>query len=260
MFCSNCGAAVPRGTNFCNLCGAKLSGERGGGSVEPSGLSPDSLVWASVAVFVVGLGGLLGPLAVMKETVGFGNDVILAVAAVFLFLMVAIEAVFVGLQLKRTRAARPAAQGAAPKPAETKELAAARPAALPEHPPAEPLPSVTEHTTRAFGPSYVERARRSAEPPKTSRASRPGVRRESRRPLPRPRRVGGRGGVHTRQPAAPPRRLAALQDGRGRLQLPTLPNRRGRPTGALESDHLSTPELPCRHLKLWAWRGSVAGA
>lgn len=153
MYCSSCGAAVAQGTSFCNLCGAKLGGAQGG---ESSGLTPDSLVWAAVAVFVVGLGGLIGLLAVMKETVGFGNEVILAVTAVFLLLMFAMEAVFVGLLLKRARAAK-GATGASSNFAETKELGAARPAALPEHAPLEPAPSVTEHATRAFEPSYAER-------------------------------------------------------------------------------------------------------
>lgn len=153
MYCSSCGAAVAQGTSFCNLCGAKLSGAQGG---DPAGLTPDSLVWAAVAVFVVGLGGLIGLLAVMKETVGFGNEVILAVAAAFLLLMFVIEAVFVGLLLKRARAAKLAAE-ASTSPAETKELDAARPAALPERAPLEPVPSVTEQTTRAFEPSYAER-------------------------------------------------------------------------------------------------------
>ena len=149
MYCSTCGAAVAQGTSFCNLCGAKLNGAQGG---ESSGLTPDGLVWAMVTVFVVGLGGIIGLMAVMKEAVHFSNEVILAVAGMFLLLIFAIELVFVGLLLKRTRAAKLATEAAASKSAETKELGAAQPAALPEH-----MPSVTEHTTRAFEPSYVER-------------------------------------------------------------------------------------------------------
>ena len=152
MYCSSCGAAAAQGTSYCNLCGAKLNGAQGGGAAQSSGLTPDSLVWAAVTVFVVGLGGLIGLLAVMKETVGFSNRTTFAVAAAFLLLTFAIEAVFVGLLLKRTRAAKGAGVDAASQSAETKELGAARPAALPE-----PVPSVTEHTTRAFEPSYVER-------------------------------------------------------------------------------------------------------
>ena len=152
MYCSNCGAAAAQGTSYCNLCGAKLNGAQGGGAIDPSGLTPDSLVWAAVAVFVVGLGGMIGLLAVMKETVGFSNRTTFAIAAVFLLLTLVIEAVFVGLLLKRTRAVNRAADADSSKSAETKELGAARPHALPE-----PAPSVTEQTTRAFEPSYVER-------------------------------------------------------------------------------------------------------
>lgn len=151
MFCSNCGTESARGTSFCNLCGAQLGGARAGGA-NTSDVSSESLMWAAVTVFVVGLGGIIGLLAVMKETVGFGNDVILAVAAAFLLMMFAIEAVLVGLLLRRARAAKGAAGEETSKSAETKELDAARPHALPEH-----FPSVTEQATRAFEPSYVER-------------------------------------------------------------------------------------------------------
>ena len=152
MYCSSCGAAAAQGTSYCNVCGAKLNGARGGAAIDPSGLTPDSLVWAAVAVFVVGLGGMIGLLAVLKETVGFSNRTTFAIAAAFLLLTLAIEAVFIGLLLWRTKAMKNEADAASSKSAETKELGAAQPQALPEH-----VPSVTEHTTRAFEPSYVER-------------------------------------------------------------------------------------------------------
>jgi hypothetical protein len=152
MYCSSCGAEAARGVNYCNLCGAKLGGAQAGGAAEVSGLSPDGLVWAVVTVFVVGLGGLIGLLAVMKEVVHFPGEVILGVTAAVFLLMLATQFVLVRLLLRRTRVMKDAADAAPPKSAETKELGAARPAALPEH-----VPSVTEQTTRAFEPSYAER-------------------------------------------------------------------------------------------------------
>jgi len=47
---------------------------------------------------------------------------------------------------------RRAARSAAKEAAETKELGAAGPRAFPE-----PVPSVTEHTTRTFEPTHAER-------------------------------------------------------------------------------------------------------
>ena len=153
MYCSACGSVVAQGVSFCNRCGAKAGGARDVGDDDARGLSLDSLVWAVVSLFVAGLGVIIGLMAVMKEVVGFDLSVVLAVTALSFLVLLSIEGVLVGLLLGARRRAR-RADGAAARPQEqtTKELEGARAPALPE-----PLPSVTEHTTRIFEPSYGER-------------------------------------------------------------------------------------------------------
>jgi len=65
--------------------------------------------------------------------------------------MLILEAVFIRLLL-RNRATSETNNKTVAKQQETNELDAARPRVLPE-----PIPSVTEHTTRAFEPVYHDR-------------------------------------------------------------------------------------------------------
>ena len=65
--------------------------------------------------------------------------------------MLSLEAVFIRLLLRRKRGAEEAGEMLL-KGQATRELDAAHARVLPE-----PMPSVTEHTTRAFDPIYVER-------------------------------------------------------------------------------------------------------
>ena len=67
-------------------------------------------------------------------------------------LMLLLEFVFIRLLWRRTQAAKETSDRALPKGQATNELDAAHVRALPE-----PMPSVTEHTTRAFDPIYTER-------------------------------------------------------------------------------------------------------
>jgi uncharacterized paraquat-inducible protein A len=152
MYCSSCGATVAQGVSYCNRCGAKIIGATDESSNKPSELFPESLVWAIVSVFIVGLGAIIGLMAVMKEVVGFNLSIILAVTVVSFLLMLAVEGVLIWLLLNRKKGAREAGDTERLKEQTTKELGAAQPRALPE-----PVPSVTEHATRAFEPSYRER-------------------------------------------------------------------------------------------------------
>lgn len=152
MYCSTCGGAVTRGLAYCNQCGAKLGGEKDDAVAKPSETFPESLVWALVAVFVVGLGGIMGLMAVMKEVVGFSPDIILNITLLCFLPMLVVEAVLIWKLLRHKSGAKGAGDAGLLKARETKELGAAQARSL-----AEPAPSVTEHTTRAFDPVYVER-------------------------------------------------------------------------------------------------------
>jgi hypothetical protein len=143
MYCSSCGAAVVQGLSYCNHCGAKVTRESG--VTQSSEVKPEALVWGMVAVLVFGFAGIVFLLMAMKM-VGLNVGQILAFMMVSFLMMLLVEGVFIWKFLHRKRGAEEIENTS------TKELHAAQARVLPEH-----MPSVTEHTTRAFEPIYSER-------------------------------------------------------------------------------------------------------
>ena len=167
MYCSACGVAVISGLSYCNHCGARLRDSSvataGNNQVKPSETFSESLVWAMVAVFVVGIGCLIGLMAVMKEVLNFDVPIILSVLAVSFFLIFLLEGVFIWLLLSSRRAA---SQNAANVEGGIKQVTAADldtnelyapPAGLRSLPESQGVPSVVEHTTKSLEPVPVER-------------------------------------------------------------------------------------------------------
>ena len=147
MYCSACGVSVVQGLSYCNHCGAKLSGENAAKSSE---VKTESLVWAMVAVLVFGFVAIVFLMMAMKM-VGLNVGPILAFTILSFLIMLLVEGVFTWQLLLRKRGA---AMGdtALSNAQTTKELDAAQARVLPE-----PMPSVTEHTTRTFEPIFIER-------------------------------------------------------------------------------------------------------
>jgi hypothetical protein len=154
MYCSSCGAAVVPGLSYCNHCGARLSGGQADVSARREEALPESLIWAIVAVFVVGMGTIIGLMAMLKQLLDLGQGIVIAFGLLGFALMIAVESVFIYLLLSRRGAvAKEVGEGGQAGGRATKELDAAREArSLPE-----PPPSVTEQTTRTFEPVYAER-------------------------------------------------------------------------------------------------------
>lgn len=152
MYCSSCGGAVTPGRSYCNHCGAKLGGANTDAAAGQAQLSQDSLVWAIVSVFVVGMGTTIGLMAMLKQLLGLGQGIIIAFGLLGFALMIAVESVFIYMLLSRRRGAKEAGDRQEAKGQTTRELDAAQTRALPE-----PVPSVTEQATRAFEPAYTER-------------------------------------------------------------------------------------------------------
>lgn len=148
MYCSACGVAVAQGLSYCNHCGAKLGGERGDG--KSSELRPEFLVSAMVGAFVLSLFGLSLLMVVVKSVLA--EPFVIAITMLCFTILLFIEGVLLWLLFRRTRMPKATKDAAPPDGQTTKELDAARAGALPEG-----VPSVTEHTTRAFDPAYVER-------------------------------------------------------------------------------------------------------
>ena len=152
MYCSSCGVAVAQGLSYCNYCGAKLNGVKADKVAKSSEVKPEMLVAAMVFVFVFGLGAITFLMFVMKESLNIEGGQILGFALLSFLMMLLIEGVCIRLLFRRNRGAEATGETALSKERPTKELDAAPARALPE-----PLPSVTEHTTRAFEPVYNER-------------------------------------------------------------------------------------------------------
>lgn len=152
MFCSSCGSAVAQHLNYCNHCGAKVSGAKIDGDGQPAASFPEPLVNAMAAVFVAGLGAIIGLMVVMKKVVGFDLSIILAVTVFSLLLMLVVESALIRMLLSGKKGAQEAFDTKRLQALTTKELGETQARALPE-----PVPSVTEHTTRSFETLYSER-------------------------------------------------------------------------------------------------------
>jgi hypothetical protein len=149
MYCSSCGTSIAHGLTYCNHCGGKLIQPQT--SLAQTQLFPDSLVWAIVTVFIIGLGAIMGLIALMKAQLNVNIGFIMFFTLLSFALMTAIEGVLVWLLISRSRVRKTAVE-LGQKQKDTNELGNAPPLQL-----AEPLPSVTEHTTRTLEPVYEKR-------------------------------------------------------------------------------------------------------
>jgi hypothetical protein len=149
MYCSSCGSALTPNLAYCNKCGARVA-PNDAADRKPD-IAPEFLISAMIALFVFGLGVMIGLMAVMKRGVGFDPPIILAITFICLILLVLIESILIFF-LFRERFRRERKDVAQLKEPTTKELEAGTPLGLPAS-----VASVTEHTTRAFDPIYVEK-------------------------------------------------------------------------------------------------------
>ena len=148
MYCSTCGVALAQGRSYCNYCGAKLNApEPGAGKARL-----DPLIFAILATFVFGTFAITVFIGVLKAALRLDNDEVMALAVVPFLVMLVLEFVFVRLLLRRAKTDDGAGANVKLKGPATRELDAAHVTSLPEH-----VPSVTEHTTRAFDPIYTQR-------------------------------------------------------------------------------------------------------
>lgn len=152
MYCSSCGVGVAQGLSYCNYCGAKLSGASGDNVIASSGVKPDLLVSAMAGTFILGPVAIAILIGVLKAVAGFDLPFLLAATMFSFAMMLLVEGVFIGLLLKGRKGAKKTRGGGQLQEQTTKELGEAQAHVL-----AEPVPSVTEHTTRAFDPIHTDR-------------------------------------------------------------------------------------------------------
>jgi len=111
-------------------------------------MSMDSLLFFIVAIAVVGLGGTIGLIALLKESLQLDNNLILTIASIAFAPFVVIEAVFLWLLIRSQRTAQLRETRRAIKTnelnAEDRLLAA-------------PSASITEHTTSGLEREILSR-------------------------------------------------------------------------------------------------------
>ena len=111
---------------------------------------PEFLVWAIVGVSVGGLSILVGLIAVMNWA-GFSDGLMALLSMLSFLLLLGAETVLIWLMVRAKNAARDTPKLTQSKQFATKELVEGQVRALPE-----PVPSVTEQTTRTLEPVYRE--------------------------------------------------------------------------------------------------------
>jgi hypothetical protein len=129
-----------------------LNAAKGESVVETPEVKAELVVSAMVGLFVLGLPAIIVLMGVMKAVLNLNVGLILAFTLLSFLIMLTIEGVLIRLLFGRKRGTEEAGETVLSKGQATKELDAAQARVLPE-----PVPSVTEHTTRTFAPIYNER-------------------------------------------------------------------------------------------------------
>lgn len=152
MYCSSCGVAVSQALTYCNHCGAKLNSAKTDDLSEARQANPELLVSAMAATFILGLVAIAVLLGVLKQVAGFDPPFLIAATAFCFALLLLIEGMLIKMLISSRSKPKIPQSKKTIKDASTRELQEANARVL-----AEPVPSVTEHTTRAFDPIYSER-------------------------------------------------------------------------------------------------------
>jgi hypothetical protein len=139
MYCANCGTPLSQGLSFCNRCGTGLK-------------EPESKNTGAIAAFlaaitllgVVGLGVMVGGALALRRDAGMSQDFI-GVFMLFTFLIIGLTEVMLIRQLSRLTGSSVEKKSLPHMPQAPYELPQASATSL-----GEPIPSVTENTTRTL--------------------------------------------------------------------------------------------------------------
>lgn len=151
MYCSSCGGVVTEGLTYCKHCGAKQNEAKGESRARSTELSPNLLVPAMVFAFVLGTFSITLLMLVMKK-LDFNEGMINGIVMMTFLMMLILEGTFIWLLISRRRGQQSLGEREQSREHTTKELDAVHVRALPE-----PIPSVTEHTTRTLEPTLSDR-------------------------------------------------------------------------------------------------------
>jgi hypothetical protein len=152
MYCSSCGVAVAQNLSYCNFCGAKLSDEKNDRLVKTTELQYETFVMTMiVCLFVFGTVAISILAGVMKAILHFEFGPLVAFAFMSFLVMIALEGILVSRLFRRRPKTDDSPVKSSPVMPVTRELEAQSRLA------AEPVSSVTDHTTRTLDPIYNER-------------------------------------------------------------------------------------------------------
>lgn len=149
MYCSTCATPLTPGLSYCNRCGANLK-EREDPKAEPV----SGYLTAITSIGLGGLGIMLGGAIAMKNGAEF-PEALIGIFMLMTFFIVIVVETFLCVQLSRLTRHKGNLNSLAPQqPVMPAELRSAQPRSL-----AEPVPSVTENTTRTLEYSRNEPVR-----------------------------------------------------------------------------------------------------
>jgi hypothetical protein len=150
MYCSTCGAEATLDVYYCKRCGNSLNQQT---MIQTTPVSLNGPSWAMAVAIIFMLGTIFGAVIKLAE-IGVSAVALTWMVIVSLGSVIALVAlIFRQLSHMSLNRQQQLPMQAAPalKPHTTSELYAGRQGALPE-----PVPSVTEHTTRTFDAVYRE--------------------------------------------------------------------------------------------------------
>jgi predicted nucleic acid-binding Zn ribbon protein len=140
MYCVNCGTPLSQGLSYCNRCGTNLREKKGA----PKTAAIGAYLTAITILGVAGLGIMLGGALVLRKEAGLGQELI-GVFMLFTFLIVGMVEVMLVRGLSKLSSAEEPQHYFPNQHFAPNELRAPHPGSL-----GEPVPSVTENTTRTL--------------------------------------------------------------------------------------------------------------
>ena len=157
MYCQTCGVELANALSYCNKCGANLGTLEVKGQADTAATAIDTLLWVIVGTTITLLGMGLGALVLINK--GEINERLGTAFVILTFVtLVVLEGVLVWRLLYLSRGAEKIRAASQPNDLSTNELNPLTARAL--HEVLEPVPSVTEETTRTLEPLYGKGERR----------------------------------------------------------------------------------------------------
>lgn len=148
MYCAACGSPLATGLSYCNRCGANLKDR-----TESHTGSIAAFLTAITLIGLIGMGILLGGIVTLTRDAHVGEPIV-GFFMLFIFLIIAITEILLVRQLSRLTSSRELKVIEPPPQAAMAEFRPVQARTL-----AEPMPSVTENTTRTLEYSQNEALR-----------------------------------------------------------------------------------------------------